>query len=300
MTIALTIIGTVLVLVTLQDVFHTLFQPAHGDISDGISRTVWRSFRRFLPSSISLAGPISFVTIVLFWAFAIILGFALIYLPHLPNQFTFAPGLNARNYGSLWGALTLSLGSLITLSSGVYSTTLWIQILMGIESVFGFGLLTASVSWILSIYPVLEHKRSLAHQATLLHFSEAKGIRRLDDLSDTDLQPLLLGFASQLTTHRNELTQFPITYYFYEEDKQTALAGILPYLMDIAERYMSRGGGAGLAAATLAGAIEDYLKVIAASFLRCEFTDRYRILRAFAEDQMREIVHAPEVHPRAA
>jgi hypothetical protein len=70
--------------------------------------------------------------------------------------------------------------------------------------------------------------------------------------------------------------------------------------MDIAERYMSRSGGAGLAAATLAGAIEDYLKVIAASFLRCEFTNRYQILRAFAEDHMREIVYAPEVRPRAA
>ncbi|HKW16196.1 MAG TPA: hypothetical protein VJO35_01685 [Terriglobales bacterium] len=61
-------------------------------------------------------------------------------------------------------------------------------------------------SRILSIYPVLEHKRSLSHQATLLHFAEVNGIRRLDQISDSDVQELLLGLASQLSTHRNELT----------------------------------------------------------------------------------------------
>ena len=50
-----------------------------------------------------------------------------------------------------------------------------------------------------------------------------------------DLQVILLGFASQLITCRNEMAQFPITYYFHEDETETALAGILPYLAEIAE-----------------------------------------------------------------
>jgi uncharacterized membrane protein len=175
----LTIAGIILILAAIQDMFFTMFHPAHtGDICDRIARLIWRGFRKLRPSALNMAGPLAFVTVVLYWSVSICIGFALIYLPHLPEAFTFSSGLSPRHYGTFIGALDVSLGSLITLSTGVYSTSLWIQLLMGVESVLGFGLLTASISWILSIYPVLEHRKSLAHEATLLHFSEIKGISR--------------------------------------------------------------------------------------------------------------------------
>ena len=296
MTVLLTVIGAVLVLAALQDVFHTLFHPAaRGDISDWIALRIWRAFRKLLPGVLDFAGPIAFVTVVGYWLISTIVGFALIYHPHLPQAFTFTPGLSPERYATFGGALNVSFASLMTLSAGAYSKDLWIQLLMGIEAIFGFAILTASISWILSIYPVLEHRRSLAHQATLLHFAEAKDIRRLDDISDSDLQQILLGLASQLTTHRNELTQFPITYFFYEEDQQTALPGILPYLADIAEQSVSRSGAAAIAATVLGGAVDDYLKLIAGSFLSTKFTNREDILRAYAEDQKREPVRSPRM-----
>src|SRR5205085_10230923 len=202
----------------------------------------------------------------------------------------FTPGLSPERYATFGGALNVSFASLMTLSAGAYSKALWIQLLMGIEAIFGFAILTASISWILSIYPVLEHRRSLAHEATLLHFSEVNGNRDLDEISDSDLQQLLMGFVGQVTTHRNELTQFPITYYFYEEDKETALAGILPYLADLAAESARRPGAAGLAAASLGGAIDDLLKLICRGFLGQEFISREKALKAFAEDQKREVV----------
>jgi hypothetical protein len=171
---------------------------------------------------------------------------------------------------------------------------------MGIESIFGFGLLTASVSWLLSIYPVFEHRKSLAHQATLLHFSEAKGIQSLQNVSDSDLQGILFGLASQVSTARNELSQFPITYYFHEDEKETALAGVLPYLAEIASQNVNRKGAAGMAAATLGGAIDDYLKLVADRFLKSEFKNREAILEAFAHDHMRKIVRSPKPLPKAA
>jgi hypothetical protein len=300
-TITLTILGLVLIVLAIRDVFHTLFSPSEqGDLSEWIARSIWRSFKRVLPRCLNFAGPVAFVSVVLYWIVSVIFGFALIYLPRMTEAFTVGVGLNHSRYASFMGALDTSIGSLITLSTGVYSTTPWMTLIMGIESIIGFGLLTASVSWILSIYPVLEHRKSLAHEASLMHFAEIKGIRRLRDVSESDLQSILLGFATQLTTSRNELIQFPITYYFHERERETSLAAMLPYLADIAAKNVTRPGAAAIAATVLGGAVEDYLKVIAVIFLNRQFTDRHEMLQAFAADHLRDIVPAPADLPKAA
>jgi hypothetical protein len=292
--VILTLIGSVVIIAALQDLFHTIFHPsASGGISDWIELQVWRAFRRATYTDLNFAGPLAFLLVVTYWAISILIGFALIYWPRLPASFVFASGIDPGHYASFAGALNISLASLITTSTGVNSSSLWIQFLMGVEAVFGFAILTASISWILSIYPVLEHRRSLAHQATLLRFAEERGIKRLEDVNDSDLQQILLGLASQLLTHRNELTQFPITYFFHEKDDATALAGILSYLADVAEMSLRREGAARAAAAVLGVAIDDYLKVIATTFLKRRFTDRRDALRAFARDHNRQIVRAP-------
>ena len=301
MAVVLTMIGVAMIGTALQDLFHTLFHPAaEGDISDWIAHIIWKVFRRIKLRSLTLAGPLAFLAIIAYWAVSVLIGFALIYLPHLPKAYTFDTGISTTNYSSFAGALTVSIGSLITLSTGSYAKPVWLEFLMGVESVFGFALLTASVSWILSIYPVIEHRRTLGHQATLLHFSDSSGSHPLESLDDTDLAHILLGFAAQMTTHLNELTQFPVTYYVYEEDRETALAGILPYLADIAKQNATRNGAAGAAAIMLGGAIDDYLKILARFFLNVDSTNREEILKAFARDQMRDMVRSPQRLDKAA
>jgi hypothetical protein len=156
------------------------------------------------------------------------------------------------------------------------------------------------MSWILSIYPVLEHRKSLAHEASLMHFAEMQGIRRLRDVSESDLHDILLGFAGEMTTSRNELIQFPITYYFHENERDTSLAAILPYLADIAAQNVRGEGAVALAATALGGAIDDYLKFVARTFLDRPFTNRYEMLGAFAADHLRDAVRSPVVMPKAA
>jgi hypothetical protein len=300
-TITLTMLGVVLILVAIRDVFHTLFHPSkHGDLSELIARTIWRCIKRTIPRHLNFAGPVAFVSVVLYWTVSVIFGFALIYFPRMAEAFTVGVGLNQSRYTSLVGALDVSIGSLITLSTGVYSTKPWMGLIMGTESIIGFGLLTASVSWILSIYPVLEHRKSLAHEASLMHFAETKGIRRLRDVSESDMHSILLGFATQLTTSRNELIQFPITYYFHEKERETSLAGTLPYLADIAAQNVNRPGAAAIAATTLGGAVDDYLKMVAGIFLNRRFTDREEMLHAFAADHLRDIVRGSDDLPKAA
>jgi hypothetical protein len=133
-----------------------------------------------------------------------------------------------------------------------------------------------------------------------LHFGEASEGHRLSRVSDSDLQTLLFGFGSQITTARNELSQFPITYFFYERDRQDALAGVLPYLADIAQENTNRSDIAGLAAVTLGGAIEDYLKLVTHFFLDGPYTTREAALREYARDQMRSMVRSPGYQQKAA
>lgn len=286
--------GAILVLVALKDLFRTLFHPgSSGTVSDWIALALWRAFKKLFAGQLRMAGPTIFLAIILYWTAVVVVGFALIYRPFLPSGFTYMNGIDPKSFDSFLAALNVSIGCLITQFVGASAKIGWIQLLNTLEAIFGFAILTASISWILSIYPVIEHRRSLAHEATLLHFGEITGHRPLEKMKDEEIQNILLGLASQLTTHRNELTQFPITYYFFENERKTALAGVLPYMSELADRFSRCDGAVYLAAVTLGGAIKDYIEVIEEAFLRKHFNTKEEALSALARDHMRNEVHSP-------
>jgi hypothetical protein len=54
----LPILGVLLVVTGIQDLFHTLFHPSEqGNISEFMTLRIWRGFRRFAPSKRRMAGP---------------------------------------------------------------------------------------------------------------------------------------------------------------------------------------------------------------------------------------------------
>src|SRR5690348_7012468 len=108
MTLFCSMVGAAVIILTVQDLFHTLFHPAAtADISDWIALRIWRIFRRWLPRKLDFAGPIAFVAVVLFWILGIVVGFALLYYPHLPQAYAFADGLDPKSYASFSGATVL-------------------------------------------------------------------------------------------------------------------------------------------------------------------------------------------------
>lgn len=289
------IAGTILIVAALRDLFSTLFHPGtSGNISDWIALSLWRSYRKLFPKRLIHAGPLIFLAVIGYWGVSIIVGFALIYRPFMPNGFVFMDGLDSASFDSFFGAFNFSAGTLITEFIGATPTNGVLQLLTTVEAIFGFAILTASISWILSIYPVIEHRRSLAHEASLFHYGESTGSRHLESLRDAELQTILLGLASQLTTHRNELSQFPITYYFQEPESRTAIGGILFYISELADRFSDREGAVRIAAVTLGGAVEDYLSLIDKQFFRRKFDDREASLKRLAADHLRKPVHSPQ------
>jgi hypothetical protein len=83
-------------------------------------------------------------------------------------------------------ALYFSMSTITTLGYGdITPTSEWLRILSPLEAVFGFGLLTASLSWVISIFQVLRRRRSLALEIALLR-DEQSAI----DLSVVEMEPL--------------------------------------------------------------------------------------------------------------
>ncbi len=139
MNVIFRMVGVLLIAFAIRDVFHTLFHPArHGVISDGMAKMICGSVRRLRPQSLTVAGPAAFLTIVIYWTLSNIVGFALIYMPQLPEAYKFAGGLDPRGFAGFGGAMQVSVSSLITLSSGAYANSTWMGPAMGFESICWF------------------------------------------------------------------------------------------------------------------------------------------------------------------
>ncbi len=298
----LTILGILLIGATVLDAFQTLFHPAgRGALSDWTARLIWKAFRRVaprFPGTLTYAGPVAIASIIVSWAGFTLVGFALIYLPHMSTQYVFNPGVNPANHRGFWEAFSASLGALITLSQGMEPKSEWLGVIRGFEAIIGFGLLTASVSWLLSIYPVLEARRSLAHHATLMHNAEREN--HIDMFRDCPerVNDWVMGIAYELASLRNQMAQFPISYYFYMAEPKTALAGALPYLYEMAERALAPGDPAiQIAGTALGGAVEDFLELLAEIFLRMPDDDKQAILREYAREQMSDMMLLQKTMP---
>lgn len=263
-------------------------------MSDLTAKLTWRGFRRIArrrPHFLTYAGPTAILLIIVSWAGLTWFGFALVYLPHVSTGFDFsqAPGGSPRR--GIAEALSLSIGALITVSEGSYAKLHWLELARGAEAVIGFGLLTASVSWLLSIYPVLESRRALAQQATLLHHSEREN--RLDLIRGAPhrAEDWIMAIGADLASLRNQMAQFPITYYFDMGEPQTALAGALSYLLELADRSSSAAQPAlRIAGTVLGGAVESFLEMLATDFLSVSPDDKHAILRTYASEQMSDLI----------
>jgi hypothetical protein len=202
--IATAILAIVLLGLAGFDVFHTLFHPAgRGSLSNLLSGFIWSGFRRATKHSgrvITYAGPVIVLAILVEWVSLTVLGFTFIYWPYLATQFVVAPGMDAAKHTGFVDALNVSIGALITLMGDFNAKSKLIRFLMGLEAIGGFGLLTASMSWLLSLYPVLEHRRSFGHAITLLHNAELETSTDVTKLPENQLQPLLDGFTASTST----------------------------------------------------------------------------------------------------
>lgn len=237
--LAVNVLGLGLMLIVLRDIFHQLFHPSgSGHLSDALMRAVWRMFRRVSDQdsgTLGLAAPTALVVIIASWAALLAVGWASVYWSYMPGSFLYSTGLSPSANDGFIDALYLSLMNLTTLGYGdVTPTDGVLRVLAPLQALIGFGLLTAGVTWVLSIYPALSRRRSLAQEISMLHTAESKNEKAVSKMNPQTVEQLFRDLASQLGGVRNDLLQFKITYYFHGADDHSALAAGLPYLAHLA------------------------------------------------------------------
>ncbi|MDD7939604.1 potassium channel family protein [Actinomycetospora lutea] len=279
-------LGAALIAVALFDVFATLFShPRRHSLSRTVISVTWSACHH-VPGAraLALAGPLAFIVVVASWATFLGGGWALLYWPWMPGGFLHAAELTGAGTGLL-DALYFSLVTLTTLGYGDVSPAHGLlRVAAPLESLLGLGLLTASVSWLLSIFPVLSRRRALAYEIRLLEEVGA------DDSDPGPPSPLPASVYADLTSRlvacERDLVTFPITYYFHDDDPRFALPAVMGHLLDLAEQARRHGTAtdAHFHGGLLIRAIDDFAASIVGRFRVLGGGSTRDVLEAYAHD----------------
>lgn len=228
MTVLWLMVGVALIAITFWDVFLTLFHPlGHGTITGVISGLLWRTVRRLTrrrPGLLVLAGPLAMLVVIVLWGIFLTLGWAFMIWPFFPEGFLIADELDLADDYSFLTAIYVSLVTLVTLGYGdVTPQAPILRVIVPLEALVGFGLLTAAISWLLAFYPVVSRRRSFARELSLLREAVAEtGIDPVDG-DAASVTAFLSHLTSQTVEITGDLIQHPISFYFESNDPRSAL-----------------------------------------------------------------------------
>ena len=232
-----------------------------------------------------LAGPVGLVLVFASWAGLLVVGWTLIFLPHVPEGFHRATGSPADS--DPVEALNVSLVTLTTLGFGdVTPDAAWLRVIVPIEALLGFGLLSASVSWLLLIHPALARRRSLAYEIALLRKAEQETGTPLVQLGTGPVEQIYAELSSRLVAVERDLVNFPVTYYFAEANERFSLAIAMPYLVELGKL----GGDPSvparvrIRAAVLRDVVDDFADTISTRFHGARSEATADSIAAYARD----------------
>jgi hypothetical protein len=280
----ISVAGLGVIVVVVRDMFHTLWHPSgRGSLSQSTTRSVWRLSGRGRRRARLLAGPLAMVAVVAAWTLLVVLGWALVYGPHLPEGFVYSTVLEPGRRGGPLDAVYLSLVTTATLGFGdIVPRADWLRLVTPLQAVVGFGLLTAAVSWVLQVYPALSRRRVLALRLAMLDRADAA--RSIPGLEAATASAILHDLASELARIRVDLTQYGATYYFAESDRSASLAAATEHALRLARAAAtSDRADVRLAATVLTCALDDLAHVLDSQFLHVGGTVD-DVLAAFSAD----------------
>lgn len=295
MTIFATLLGAALIVVTLRDIFNSLFHPLGTATVSRllVVKPLWQVFRRlggYHYAVLESAGPSMLLTVIGGWIVLLVSGWALIYWPHLSSGFLVASELSPSAPGGFIDALYLSMTTLTTLGYGdITPTSEWLRIIAPLEAMVGFGLFTVSLSTVVSIYQVLRRRRTLALEITLLRERESMAGLGITQMDPMVAQQILSSLSLQLNTVWNDLLQFPITYYFTSSDSQTELSAAMPYLLSLVEESDREDcpPEVRFGASMLRGTIHAFTALLTRNFLDLPMSAPAKeVLAAYAHDHL--------------
>jgi hypothetical protein len=223
------VVGGALAALVAWDVTVTLLHPtARGPLSYVSNRLTWvgirtLSLRVFRGRGLSYAGPLAVASNVLAWVFVLWIAFALLYLPFI-GTFAFDPNTPFEGHG-LVEALYASGAILTTVGFGdVVATGDLLRLATVLEAASGFGALSASIAYVLSVYPLTTELRSTGLQLADYGVLELSGAVRVVSDSGPSALPVL---ARGMTECHEHLRRFPVLYYFESGDDERPLSSLV-------------------------------------------------------------------------
>lgn len=227
-------------------------------------RGCWQLTRLSRGGASSIAAPVAMAAVIFAWAAMAVLGWALLYLPHLPEGFIYGAGVPRQ--ADFLEAVYLSMVTLSTVGFGeVVAGHPLLRLVSASEAVTGFGLLTATVSWILQMYPALNRRRALAHQLNL--FREAASPGDTFSMGPSHAAGLLEALAGSVASVSIDLLAFHETYYFHEVEPRGSLPAIVTYAQELASQAKgSDHPDLQFAGRMLEAALDDLAKVLRGRF----------------------------------
>lgn len=269
------VLGTAVLLFLATDAFITVFHPGGhgGPLTRRQNGAVWWLWKKAAPSGdrrdgwLSFGGPSLAVLTPAVWALLLVIGFALIYYPWM-ERFLVSPGTLRAHWAE---ALYFSGFAAATLGTGdIVPDPVPLRLLSILQALAGFGLLSAGLSYIVSIYREVGRKTTLAADLALHYRAGQPGNHpaRLADERERWLEEVAGELVHLIQTH----AQYPILHYFRSKDRSNSLALQLGPLVMLSLEDRTAGHGAGdrpsPGSALVAEAVERYLTAADERFVR--------------------------------
>ena len=286
LTLLLTAGGLVLLSLALRDIFDVLFHlEGRASVSRFVTRTVWQAMRRasdVRPKLFPLAGPCGLVATIAVWAILLIVGWALLIWPHLAS---FETAAGEPTDGGFWEALHISGDVLSTMGfSDVNPVDQWLRVILPLEALLGFGLLTASVTWLFAVHPAVQRRRALAYELWLVRQAS-------DGEYDAPVfdEQMFSELTSRIIAVQRDIVAIPASYYFRDPDERLLLSAELPFLRDLVRHVAREASHTATVqrAGMLSQAIDDLLLTIARRLHGGEDVEPGEALRMFARDHLK-------------
>ncbi len=229
MTVVALVVGGALTLLVAWDILLTLLHPtARGPLSYAANRATWRvarwvSMRLLGGRGLSYAGPLGVAMNVYAWVITLWVGYALVYLPFV-GSFSYDPASPFEGTG-LAEALYLSGAAVTTVGFGdVVAHTDLLRLITTIEAASGFGVLSAAIAFVLSIYPLITQIRGTGIQLADAGALELPGAARVvREVGPSELAAIVRS----LTENHEHLRRFPVLYYFESGNREESLSTVV-------------------------------------------------------------------------
>ena len=254
-----TVAGISLLGLVALDIYRTILHSRgrSGSVTEALTRAVWRlargaAFRRSRPGRHRLlnhVGPLLLPGIVATLVTLLILGYALLYWPHLPAGFNVqekaqsSRGIEALYFSGITFT-TLGYGDIAPRSTPM-------RLLALSEALTGFGFISLAVTYLVSLTAALERKRAVAlsfyHQASQGADVAGLLIHHFVGGRFVGLENIFAGAARDLHVLLESHIEHPLIHYFHPTHVHKSLPRMLFLVLEacVCRATIFRGNGAG-------------------------------------------------------